>query len=91
MLGFRKAIGHLGISQLGIARLFGEKPRTIRRWIAGHSRIPSTAVILIRALILGDLTKEQVEQLTPRRACRDQVHVTGISAGILGPGNALLD
>jgi len=60
---FRKAIGHLGISQLGIARLFGEKPRTIRRWIAGHSRIPSTAVILIRALILGDLTKEQVEQL----------------------------
>ena len=60
---FRKAIGHLGISQLGIARLFGEKPRTIRRWIAGHSRIPSTAVILIRALSLGDLTKEQIEQL----------------------------
>jgi len=38
-------------------------PRTIRRWIAGHSRIPSTAVILIRALSLGDLTKEQIEQL----------------------------
>ena len=59
----RKTIDHLGISQLGIARLFGEKPRTIRRWIAGDSRIPSTAVILIRALSLGDLTKEQIEQL----------------------------
>ena len=45
------------------ARLFGEKPRTIQRWVAGHSRIPSTAVILIRALSLGDLTKEQIEQL----------------------------
>jgi hypothetical protein len=56
-------IDHLGISQVGIARLFGEKSRTIQRWIAGDSRIPSTAVILIRALILGDLTKEQVEQL----------------------------
>ena len=28
---FRNAIDHLGISQLGIASLFGEKPRTIRR------------------------------------------------------------
>ena len=44
---FRKAIGHLGISQLGIARLFGEKPRIIRRWIAGHSRIPSTTVNVV--------------------------------------------
>jgi hypothetical protein len=60
---FRNAIDHLGISQLGIASLFGEKPRTIRRWIAGHSRIPSTAVILIRALSFGSLTKEQIEQL----------------------------
>jgi hypothetical protein len=31
--------------------------------LAGHSRIPSTAVILIRALILGDLTKKQIDQL----------------------------
>jgi hypothetical protein len=31
--------------------------------MAGHSRIPSTAVILIRTLSLGDLTKEQIEQL----------------------------
>jgi hypothetical protein len=38
-------------------------PHTIQRWVAGHSRIPSTAVILIRALGLGDLTKEQIEQL----------------------------
>jgi hypothetical protein len=60
---FRKAIDHLGISQIGIAKLFGEKPRTIQRWIAGESRIPNTAVILIRASVLGDLTKEQVEQL----------------------------
>jgi hypothetical protein len=60
---FRKALDHLEISQLGIARMFGEKPRTIRRWCAGHSRIPSTAVILIRALVLGELTKQQVEQL----------------------------
>jgi hypothetical protein len=60
---FRNAIDHLEISQLGIAKLFGEKPRTIRRWCAGHSRIPSTAVILIRALILGELSKAQVDQL----------------------------
>ena len=29
------------------ARLFGEKPRIIRRWIAGHSRIPSTTVNVV--------------------------------------------
>ena len=74
------------------ARLFGEKPRTIQRWVAGHSRIPSTAVILIRALSLGDQRAGRAAtRLTPRRACRDQVHVTGVSAGILGPGNAFLD
>jgi hypothetical protein len=43
--------------------VYKRRPRTIRRWIAGHSRIPSTAVILIRALSLGDLTKEQIDQL----------------------------
>ena len=60
---FRNALRHLRLGQTGMARLLGEEPRTIRRWIAGDTRIPRGTVMIIRALLVGDLTKKQIEQL----------------------------
>ena len=60
---FRNALRHLRLDQTEMARLLGEEPRTIRRWIAGDTRIPRGTVMIIRALLVGDLTKKQIEQL----------------------------
>jgi len=60
---FRNALRHLRLGQTEMARLLGEEPRTIRRWIAGDTRIPRGTVMIIRALLVGDLTKKQIEQL----------------------------
>ena len=60
---FRNALRHLRLGQTEMARLLGDEPRTIRRWIAGDTRIPRGTVMIIRALLVGDLTKKQIEQL----------------------------
>ena len=46
---FRNALRHLRLGQTEMARLLGEEPRTIRRWIAGDTRIPRGTVMIIRA------------------------------------------
>lgn len=46
---FRAAIAHLGLSQVGAARLLGVDDRTSRRWALGESGIPEP----VRRLLLA--------------------------------------
>jgi len=60
---FETILRDLGYGQTEIAELLGELPRQVRRWIAGHSRIPKGTAIVMRALALDIISEEQVEQL----------------------------
>lgn len=44
----RSALSRLGLSQSEAARRCGVDPRTMRRWLAGHRRIPGPVVELVR-------------------------------------------
>lgn len=58
---FRNALGRLGLSQLGAARLFGADGRTARRWALGERSIPPTVEILLRLLLEGMITADDID------------------------------
>ena len=43
---FRHALRQLGLNQVQAARRLGVNPRTLRRWVAGDSRIPESVALL---------------------------------------------
>ncbi len=45
---FRHALRHLGLNQVQAATRLGVNPRTVRRWVAGDSRIPESVTLLLR-------------------------------------------
>ena len=57
---YRAALDRLGFSQLGAAKLFGVGPRTSRRWAAGDADIPETAAILLRLMVAGTITADDI-------------------------------
>jgi hypothetical protein len=58
---FRIAIDKLGLSQVGAARLVGADPRTARRWALDERPIPACVSILLRLLLKGTITIEQIK------------------------------
>jgi hypothetical protein len=58
---FKRALGHLNVSQLGAGRLLGVDGRTVRAWVADAARIPEGVAILIRLLVAGKITIEDIE------------------------------
>lgn len=58
---YRAALDKLGLTQVGAARLFGVNDVTSRRW--AKSGVTGTAVILLRLLLDGKITVEDVEAL----------------------------
>lgn len=58
---FRAALKRLGLSQAGAARLVGADPRTGRRWALDERAIPECVAILLRLLIAGKITIEDIE------------------------------
>lgn len=58
---FRAALDRLELSQLGAARLFGTGERTPRRWASGDAAIPESAAILLRLMMAGKVTIEDIE------------------------------
>ena len=58
---FRAALSRLGLPQLAAARLFGADGRTVRRWALGERPVPYTVVILLRLLIAGKISVEDIE------------------------------
>lgn len=59
---FRNTLDRLGLSQVGAARLFGADPRTTRRWALGERSIPPTVAILLRLLMAGKITADDIEK-----------------------------
>lgn len=57
---FRAAITRLDLSQVGAARLVGADPRTGRRWALGERAVPECVAILLRLLVSGAITVEQI-------------------------------
>jgi hypothetical protein len=58
---FQAAIDRLGLSQVAAARLFGSDPRTARRWALGERDVPECVAIVLRLLLAGKITIEDVE------------------------------
>ena len=59
---YRAAIARLGLSQVQAGKLLGVMPRQSRRWIAGDAAIPESAAKLLRLMVAGKLTIEDVER-----------------------------
>lgn len=62
---FQAAIDRLGLSQVGAARLFGSDPRTARRWALGERSIPEPVAILLRLMLAGIITADDIKGVSP--------------------------
>ena len=60
---FGAALDALDITQRHAARLFSVSPRHIRRWRSGNRRVPPAVSIVIRLLVAGMATVDQIEQV----------------------------
>ena len=59
---FQTAIDRLGLSQVGAAKLLGADPRTARRWALGERSVPEPVAILLRLMLAGKITADDVSQ-----------------------------
>ena len=57
---YRAALAHLGLSQVGAARLLGVNGATSRRWAARG--VTGTAAILIKLLAAGKVTVQDIRK-----------------------------
>ncbi len=58
---FRAALSRLGLSQAGAGKLVGADPRTARRWALGERQVPACVAILLRLLVAGKITADDVQ------------------------------
>jgi hypothetical protein len=58
---YRHALDRLGLSQAGAAALVGADPRTGRRWALGERAVPECVAILLRLLVVGKITRDDIE------------------------------
>lgn len=52
---FRNTLTHLGLSQVGVARVLGVSDRVVRMWIAGDRPIPELVGRVMRLMAAGKL------------------------------------
>lgn len=57
---YRAALKKLGLSQRGFAKLVGSGERTSRRWALGEAEVPECIAILLRLMLAGKVTAEDV-------------------------------
>lgn len=57
---FRSALDRLGASQTAIAPILGLSTRQMRRYAAGDAEIPRTVAIVLRLLMSGKITPEDL-------------------------------
>jgi len=62
---YRAALDHLGLTQVGAARLFRVGERTSRRW--AETGIEGTAEILLRLMLAGKVSATDIQSLGNRR------------------------
>jgi len=61
---FQAAIDRLGLSQVGAARLLGADPRTARRWALGERSVPEPVAIILRLMLAGKITADDIKAHT---------------------------
>jgi plasmid maintenance system antidote protein VapI len=59
---YRAVLARLDLTQVDAAKLVGAHPRTVRHWITGDRAIPECVAILLRLLLAGDITIEQIDR-----------------------------
>lgn len=62
---FRTALDRLGLSQVGAARLLGADGRTARRWALGERSVPTPVAILLRLMLVGKITADDIGDARP--------------------------
>ena len=62
---FKAAIRALGLSQGQAARLCGYYPGTAKKWASGGRKVPAPVAIILRLMLAGELTVEQLESVKP--------------------------
>lgn len=62
---YRAALEALEMTQEGLGDLFRIGPRTSRRWAAGDARIPATAALLLKLMVLGRVKPQEIARLRP--------------------------
>ena len=58
----RTILQHLGLTQAAAAPVLGVSERAVRSWIAGYRNIPAAEQKLLRLMLDGTLTAEQVQR-----------------------------
>ena len=61
---FKAALKTLGLSQGRVAKLCGLHPRSAKRWAGGQRKVPEPVAIILRLLLAGALTVEQLESVS---------------------------
>ena len=59
---YRAALARIGLSQVGAARLVGADPRTSRRWALDERPVPESIAVLLRLMVAGKITAEDVDE-----------------------------
>lgn len=59
---YRAALDKLGLSQRGLAALMAVNERTSRAWALGQSAIPECVAILLRLMLSGKITADDIER-----------------------------
>ncbi len=60
---FTALLSRLGLTQVGAAKALGISDRQMRRYVAGQSDIPPPIVKLLRLVLAGGVTIEDVARL----------------------------
>jgi DNA-binding transcriptional regulator YiaG len=58
----RTILQHLGLTQAGAAAVLGVSERAVRAWCDGFRNVPEPAQKLLRLMLDGTLTAEQVQR-----------------------------
>lgn len=60
---FRAALDRLDLSQVGAARLFGYADgRAVRRYVSGERTVPEPVAILLRLMLAGKITVDDIDK-----------------------------
>ena len=58
----RTILQHLCLTQAGVAAVLGVSERAVRAWIAGYRNVPAAEQKLLRLMLDGTVTAEQVQR-----------------------------
>lgn len=81
----RTVLAALSLSQQGAARLFGQNPRTVRRWISGEQDVPAAVALALLLMERHGITVEEARAMLEEAATRpaERPSVYPLAAGMV--------